>query len=58
VAERKLLQLDEARSLADLRIPPQNKLKALRKDGRGSMRFASTTSTGSASSGPRKDPQT
>lgn len=32
VAERKLLLLDEARSLADLRIPPQNKLKALSRD--------------------------
>ena len=35
VAERKLLQLDEARSLVDLRIPPQNKLKALSKDRQG-----------------------
>jgi proteic killer suppression protein len=32
VARRKLLYLDQARSLADLRVPPGNRLEALRGD--------------------------
>ena len=35
VAERKLVQVDEARALVDSRIPPQNRLKALSKDRLG-----------------------
>lgn len=35
VAERKLVQVDEAGAMADLRIPPHNKLKALSKDRLG-----------------------
>ncbi|MDP1891569.1 MAG: type II toxin-antitoxin system RelE/ParE family toxin [Gemmatimonadaceae bacterium] len=35
VARRKLLQLQIAGSLADLRVPPGNRLEALRGDRRG-----------------------
>ena len=35
VARRKLLLLDAAASLADLRVPPGNRLEALRGDRRG-----------------------
>ena len=40
-ARRKLLLLDAARSLADLRVPPGNRLEALRGDreGRHSIRI-------------------
>lgn len=35
VAERKLAMLDEARALDDLRVPPANRLHALREDRAG-----------------------
>lgn len=35
VAERKLQMLDDAHSLADLRVPPGNRLEALRGDRQG-----------------------
>jgi proteic killer suppression protein len=35
VARRKLLQLNRARSLADMRIPPGNRLEALRGNRAG-----------------------
>lgn len=35
VAERKLAMLDAARTLDDLRVPPNNRLKALSADRRG-----------------------
>lgn len=35
VAERKLLMLDAARSLRDLKAPPSNKLEALKRDRQG-----------------------
>ena len=34
-ARRKLLLLDQARSLSDLRVPPGNRLERLRGDRRG-----------------------
>jgi proteic killer suppression protein len=36
LAERKLMMLDAARSLMDLRIPPGNRLEALSGDRKGS----------------------
>jgi proteic killer suppression protein len=35
IARRKLLMVDSARSLHDLKIPPANRLEALRGDRRG-----------------------
>jgi len=35
VAQRRLLALNNALALADLRIPPSNRLEALRKDRQG-----------------------
>lgn len=35
VARRKLLYLHRARRLADLRVPPGNRLEALRRDRKG-----------------------
>jgi proteic killer suppression protein len=35
VAERKLGMLDAARVLADLRVPPNNRLEALKRDRAG-----------------------
>ena len=35
VARRKLVQLDLARSLSDLRVPPGNRLEALKGDRKG-----------------------
>ncbi len=35
VAQRKLRQLDQARELRDLAVPPQNRLEALKGDRRG-----------------------
>ena len=35
VARRKLVQLDLARLLSDLRVPPGNRLEALKGEGKG-----------------------
>lgn len=35
VAQRKLRQLDQARELRDLAVPPQNRLEALKGDRKG-----------------------
>jgi toxin HigB-1 len=37
IAERKLQMLDDAYSLEDLRIPPGNRLEALRGDRKGQL---------------------
>src|SRR3977135_1178307 len=48
VALRKLRLLNQARVLGDLRVPPGNRLEALRADRQGSIRFASMTNGVSA----------
>jgi len=50
-ARTKLILIDRARDLADLRVPPGNRLERLRVIGKSSTRFASTTSGASASPG-------
>ncbi len=35
MAARKLFQLDEARALVDLKVPPKNRLEALKRDRLG-----------------------
>lgn len=41
-AQNKLLMIDQARTLDDLRVPPSNRLEALRKDraGQNSIRVS------------------
>jgi len=51
-ASKKLDALDSAAILDDLRIPPGNRLEALRGDRRGSTASGSMSNTGSASAGP------
>ena len=58
VARRKLRQLEIAGRLDDLRVPPGNRLEALKGDRAGQHSIASTTSSGCASSGPRPDRKT
>jgi antitoxin HigA-1 len=55
VALRKLRLLNQARRLADLRVPPGNRLEALGRTGRGSTRFGSTINGGYVSSGMKED---
>ena len=51
VALRKLVQLDAATRLDDLRVPPGNRLEALRGTRRASTAYESTISGGSAFAG-------
>jgi len=51
IIRRKLLLLHRAGSLADLRVPPGNRLEALKGDVPGSIASGSTTSGGCASAG-------
>jgi addiction module HigA family antidote len=55
VALRKLRLLNQARVLNDLRVPPGNRLEALKADRRDSIRSASTINGASVSFGMRED---
>jgi len=55
VAPRKLRLLNQARVLGELRVPPGNRLEALKADRQGNTRSASMTSGGYASSGKKED---
>lgn len=54
VARRKLRQLEIASRLDDLRVPPGNRLEALKGIAPGSTVFESMTSGGSAFAGPKQ----
>ena len=56
IARRKLLLLHRAKSLEDLRIPPGNRLEALRGNRRGSTAFELTISGGFVLCGLRAMP--
>jgi plasmid maintenance system killer protein len=58
VALRKLAMLDAAAVLEDLRVPPGNRLEALKGDRAGNTRSGSMTSIGFALSGRRTAPMT
>jgi plasmid maintenance system killer protein len=61
VARRKLRQLDIANQLSDLRVPPGNRLEALKGDRAGqwgNIVFASMISSASASVGLAQGPKT
>lgn len=51
-ALRKLVMLDAAGVLDGLKVPPGNRLDALKADRAGQTAFGPTSSGGSASSGP------
>ena len=51
IARRKLRMLNNARSLNDLRVPPANRLEALRETGMDSAVFGSTINGESVSFG-------
>jgi antitoxin HigA-1 len=55
VALRKLRLLNQARTLGDLRVPPGNRLEALRADRQGSIRSGSMINGASALYGMRED---
>jgi plasmid maintenance system killer protein len=56
-AERRLRAIDNAVELDDLRSPPGNRLHALDKDRRGSMRSGSIANGASAFVGPTQAPK-
>jgi len=58
VAARKLEYLDSADAVGDLRAPPGNRLEALAGDRAGQYSIRSTSSTGSAFDGRRREPRT
>ena len=55
VALRKLRLLNQARVLGDLRVPPGNRLEALRADRQGSIRFGSMINGAYVSCGMKED---
>ena len=56
-AQAKLMMLNNARELNDLRVPPGNRLEALSGDRKGTtQQFVSTNSGGSAFSGGTEMP--
>jgi addiction module HigA family antidote len=54
-ALRKLRLLNQARALSDLRVPPGNRVEALKGERRGNIRSASMTSGESALRGGKED---
>jgi proteic killer suppression protein len=55
IALRKLRLLNQARVLGDLRVPPGNRLEALKVDRQGNIRSGSTTSGAYALFGMKDD---